>query len=164
MSSNKVKVSEVNKKSVKAAKAVEAVKPTKVVKTIVEPDKPDKSAKSAKPVKAPRLTKNEIHKKDQDLLFEDLKKIIGLDKNNSFKSVTVVANNDKITGEFLERIKKYHEFKLLRYIKGTNTRSSIKIVKKICEYHGYQILTKEWGIGENKGYRYYMIPLDDDDE
>lgn len=106
-----------------------------------------------------RLTKNEIYKKEQDEIYEELKKMINVKKNNTFLSEDVARNNNIITGNILERMKKFHDSKMWNHINGTETKSSMKIVKKILEFHGFETISKEYSNNESRGYKYYMIPI-----
>jgi hypothetical protein len=108
-----------------------------------------------------RLTKNEIYKKEQDEIYDELKKMINVKKNNTFLSEDVACNNDIITGNILERMKKFHDSKMWNHINGNETKSSMKIVKKILEFHGFETISKEYNNNESRGYKYYMIPIDE---
>lgn len=112
--------------------------------------------------KKKRPTKNEIYKTDQNKLFMDLKSLININtKNNSFLSEDVSKKNGEITGDILERMRKYHDANLSRGIKGTETKSSIQIIKKIFDCHGFEIISKEYNNSESRGFKYYIIPNDE---
>ena len=114
--------------------------------------------KNIKETQKKRQTKNEIYKKDQERLFEELKTKIKLE-NGIFYSNTVNENNDFITGEILDGLKKYFDKKLSANINGKETKSSIAIIKKIFEVNGFDIVSKEYNNITKRGYIYYVVPI-----
>lgn len=115
-------------------------------------------------VRPKRKTKNEIYVKDQNTLFEDLKNIIEVKSNGVFTSETLWKKNDQITGDILERFKKYYDTNMSRGIDGKDTRASISIIKKIFKYHGYEIIGQQSKCLESqkeKCMKYVMVKIED---
>lgn len=99
-------------------------------------------------------------KKEQNILFEKIKKIIDLTSANTFLSTTVVENNEKITGEILAEMKLYHHSRLWSQLHSTSTQGSMAIIRKIFMHHDFEIISKEFRSGEERGYKYYVVPID----
>jgi hypothetical protein len=114
--------------------------------------------KPSKGIQKKRQSKNETYKKDQDRLFEELKTKIKLE-NGIFYSNTVNENNDFITGEILDGLRKYFDKKLSTSINSKETKSSIAIIKKIFEVNGFDIVSKEYNNVTKRGYIYYVVPI-----
>lgn len=109
-----------------------------------------------------KLPKDEMYKKDQDLLFQRTKELIKLTPENTFLSNTIAENNEKITGELLEEMKKYFHSKTWNRLNKSNTRSSLAVLKKLFKYYNYEIISKEYTKGTNRGYKYYVVPMGKD--
>jgi hypothetical protein len=118
--------------------------------------------------KKKRLTKNEIYKSDQDKVFEELKKLINVKKNGSFTSRKIGKKTEEITGNILEKFKKYYDTNMSKGIDGKDIKASIVIVKKIFNYHGYDIIGQEYKkvVGNNvkRGTKYVMFLHDTDSD
>jgi hypothetical protein len=130
---------------------------TKVTKDQVSDSESDNEQKKVKKYFA---VKNAKFKKEQDVLFHKLKKIIELSSVNTFLSTTINKNNEKIIGEILPEMKLYHHSKLWSQFNGTGTQSSMAIIRKLFTYHGFEIVSKEFRSGEERGYKYYVVPVE----
>lgn len=49
-------------------------------------------------------------------------------------------NNDRIIKEIQEGIKKYYHNSMTRGIVGPDNKTSLALIGKICEFHGYEII------------------------
>jgi hypothetical protein len=105
-----------------------------------------------------RKTKNEKYKDDQKVVLEKLKIMIGMKSNGTFLSATVSNEKKKICGEYLEEVKKYYENTIWKRIgKGESTQSAMALIRNLFLFHGYEIISREFKDGDQRGYKYYVI-------
>lgn len=130
-------------------------------------EKEKKNGNEEEKPKKKRLTKNEIYKSDQEKVFEDLKALILVKKNGTFTSENIKDKNDEITGDILNRFKKYYDTNMSRGIDGKDIKASIAIIKKIFGYHGFEVIGQEYkktlSDGQIfRGMKYVMVSTDTD--
>ena len=98
----------------------------------------------------------------QNEFFEKIKKVIKMNSTGCFLSTVVAENNELITGKMLDEMKKYYHSKLWSKIVGTDTQSSMAIIRKVFAHHGFELISKEFKNGEIRGYKYYAIKIVDE--
>lgn len=109
-------------------------------------------------IRKKKQTKNEIYKDDQKRFFDMIKTdTLCIGDSGSFSSKYLKKYNEKIIKEILEGMKKYHHNEMYKNISGTDNKTSLALIKKLCDYHGYDVVKKEIKTDDDRWYVYYIV-------
>jgi hypothetical protein len=129
----------------------------KVIKVKKEDNVDEKNLSTV--VKPKKKSKNELFKEDQKIFFDRMKKIVGVkDTNQSFilKDVTK-EEEEKMINDLLEGMKKYYDSNMSRGISGKDSKTLLAIVRKLCDFHGYDLIKKEIKTSDDRWFQYYIV-------
>lgn len=113
-------------------------------------------------VRKKKLSKFEMYKEEQNDTFDKLKILLDVKKNGTFTSEKVKRESEELTTVYLQKIKKFYDTSLVRSIKGEDIKACMAIIKKIFKHHGYELATKEYQDGEERGIKYVMVKFDEE--
>lgn len=111
-------------------------------------------------VKPKKKSKNELFKEDQELFFEKMKEIIGVNEDNQSFTLKGVEKKEieEMVNSLLEGMKKYYDSNMSRGISGKDSKTLLSIVKKLCDYHGHDSIKKEFKSStEERWFLYYIV-------
>lgn len=157
---NKDKLVEPNNKKKKELKYEDSDEDTNDVDIGVEVFKKEevKEEKKEEVLKKRKQTKNEMYKDDQNRFFEHVKtNVLCVGNSNSFTSKYLDNGNSKIIKELLEGMKKYYHNEMYKGISGTDNKTSLSLIKKLCDYHGFDVVKKEIKTEVDRWYIYYIV-------
>lgn len=150
---------DIDNKVVEPIVELENEKPKKKI-TVQKDDKTlvETSDVTQKDTKRKKLSKNELYKDDQDNFFDKIKSdTLCIGESKSFSSKYLKKHNDKIIKEILEGMKKYYHNEMYKGISGTDNKTSLSLIKKLCDHHGYDVVKKEIKTEDDRWYVYYIV-------
>ena len=150
----KDKVNEQNKTENKDEEVIKKESNTK--KDINE----DNDIDSSDDVTKKNLTKKDMLYADEQLiLFDKIKKVLGIDKNGSFTTFDM-DNNIKELMVLFKDVIKYHHSKVSISVKLDDPKCCLNVIRRVLKFHNFKIVGKNIGKdenGESKGIKYYVV-------